>query len=192
VFRLAGITLRVPPLRDRPDEIEPLAKFFARESAADCGRTVAPEFEPAALAALRAQPWKGNVRELKNVVERALLLSDGGTITAKDLAIEGSPEEETLLGANSTSKFPPIHPAAMSSATLPVGPGPSEQPAAPTSLAGLRADVESYEKRQIKDALEQCAGNQSRAAKLLGIGRRTLITKINAYGLRRPRGREDE
>ena len=89
-----------------------------------------------------------------------------------------------------TAQLPSLPAAAASSATLRVGPPPGE-PAAPSSLAGLRADVESYEKKQILDALgEQCAGNQSRAAKLLGIElRRTLITKIQR--LRAPPCRAD-
>ena len=94
IFRLAGITLRVPPLRERPDEIEPLARFFARESAAECGRTEPAEFHPLALAVLRGHSWTGNVRELRNVVERALPpVRQAEVITAADLSLDPQDDE---------------------------------------------------------------------------------------------------
>ena len=76
-FRIAGITLNVPPLRERPDEIEPLARLFVRRAAATLGRA-SPQLAGDTLAALRAYRWPGNIRELRNVMDRATLLC--GTI----------------------------------------------------------------------------------------------------------------
>ena len=83
LFRIGGFTIVVPPLRDRPTEILPLAEHFARTTAAEQGRT-APLFTDDARAALSAYSWPGNVRELRNAIERALVLSSE-TITAGDL-----------------------------------------------------------------------------------------------------------
>ena len=80
-FRLNGITLTIPPLRERTDEIAPLAALFLANGRRAAGTSRAPALSPAALALLRAYAWPGNIRELRNVIERAVLLSSGGTIT---------------------------------------------------------------------------------------------------------------
>jgi len=83
-FRLAGAVLALPPLRERPLEIEALARRFAVEAASRLGQP-APELADAALAALRAHPWPGNVRELRNAIERAVLLVEGSTVELRHL-----------------------------------------------------------------------------------------------------------
>ena len=83
LFRIGGFTIVVPPLRDRPAEILPLAEHFARLAAAELGRA-APPFSPDARAALEAYEWPGNVRELENAIERALVMC-GDAITLADL-----------------------------------------------------------------------------------------------------------
>jgi DNA-binding NtrC family response regulator len=85
-FRLNGITLTIPPLRDRVEEIEPLAHRFIAAAAAAAGRQP-PVVGADALARLRAHSWPGNIRELRNVIERALILGDGGEIAARDLPL---------------------------------------------------------------------------------------------------------
>jgi len=144
-FRINGISLSIPPLRDRPRELEELARRFAEMAAKRRGRQ-APRLAADALAALRAHAWPGNIRELRNVVERAVLLCDD-ELTAQHLGLLSPPRE------------PP---------------------------AKLRTEVDAFEKQRIVDALEQCGGNQTRAAKLLGISRRTLTNRLNEYGLPRP------
>jgi two-component system response regulator AtoC len=169
-FRLNGVTLTLPSLRERKDDILPLAEAFATRACAKVGRP-RPAFDGAARAALEGHLWPGNIRELRNVVERAVLLCQSTRVTVEDLGLA------------------PARPAATPQAAS--GARPSGAPPAPPS-GSLRDDVEAVEKQRILDALEQCAGNQSRAAKLLGIGRRTLIDKLDAYGLPRPRkGRLD-
>jgi two-component system response regulator AtoC len=146
--RLNGVTIDVPPLRERLTEIEGLARRFAEEAARSIGRTP-PRMTAEVLASLRACSWPGNVRELRMVIERAVLLGPEGGISVRDLA-------------------PPA----------------SEASPAPGIDAG-RGSREP-EARKVADALAQCGGNQSRAAKLLGLSRNTLIARIEKYGLARP------
>jgi DNA-binding NtrC family response regulator len=158
-FRLSGVTLEVPPLRLRRVEIAPLARQFALEAALALGRKGGPVLSPGALQFLEEQPWPGNVRELRNCVERAVLLSNSGTLTARDV----DPNPGRPLLENTQKMMKVIVP-----------------------LSGKSS--ESAEREKIQDALTQCAGNQTRAAALLGMARRTLVKKLAQMGLPRPRG----
>jgi two-component system response regulator AtoC len=150
-YRLNGITLTVPPLRERRGEIVRLARAFATEQARDMGRP-APEFSAAATDVLAADCWPGKIRELRNVVQRAVMLSDG-----------------TILREHLPEGFP----RAVAS------PPPAAQ-----------ADDE---RTRILAALAACGGNQSRAARELGISRKVLIARLDSYGVARPRkGEQDE
>lgn len=161
--RLNGITLRIPPLRERKQEILPLARKFAAEAARSMGTTAEPRLSSSAEAALESHPWLGNVRELKNTMHRAVLLARGGVVQPEHLVLE----------------------AAEVSVPAPSAPAPSAvTEAAPEG--DLRAQLQEFERQRIVEALDACAGNQSRAAKLLGISRRTLIARIEAYGISRP------
>jgi two-component system, NtrC family, response regulator AtoC len=157
-YRLNSVTLRVPPLRERPTEIEPLARLFLENART---RFEIPDirFSSAALSALSSHAWPGNVRELKSAVERAALLAKARIIEPSDLGLTT-----------------PISAAAVS-----LGRGPNI-----TELEGLSSD-ENAERERIVRALEQCGGNQSRAAKQLGMSRRTLVRKIAQLQLPRPR-----
>ncbi len=86
-FRLNGISLTIPPLRDRPEEIEPLARAFLNAACAP-GKQRSPRLSPDALEVLRAYDWPGNIRELRNAIERALVLSEGGEIDPEHLPVE--------------------------------------------------------------------------------------------------------
>ena len=97
-FRLAGAVLVVPPLRDRPDEIAPLARAFLAAAAAALGRSV-PTLDDAAVAALGAHAWPGNLRELRNVIERAVLLADGDRISPAELPFATTPAPAPALAA---------------------------------------------------------------------------------------------
>jgi DNA-binding NtrC family response regulator len=160
-FRLGGITLTIPPLRDRTDEIPALARLFLETAAAQAGLPV-PRLSPEALGLLGAYAWPGNIRELRNVVERALLLASGGAgiIGAEHLPVE------KLRG---TGRRPP---------TTVVAPAPA--PLEPRSMVEI-------EKQAMLDALDRCAGNQTRAAELLGMPRRTFCKKLNEHRIPRPR-----
>jgi transcriptional regulator with PAS, ATPase and Fis domain len=175
-FRLNGFTVTLPPLRKRRKEVAPLARFFLDRAAAGRQYMLTPHAE----AALEAYAWPGNVRELKNVVERALVLAGPhGRIEPSHLHLPHGAGHETAyaqepFGPNDT--VPPT----------PYGGVPAVSPNAPNDL---RAQRESWERQQIMSALERTSGNQKEAAILLGISRRTLINKIEAYGIARPRKR---
>jgi two-component system response regulator AtoC len=159
-FRLNGITLAIPPLRERKDELPALARLFLAAGAKQLGEPP-PTLAPEALAALRAYSWPGNIRELRNVMERAMLLSSGGHITAQHL-----PAEKMVRQA------PVVAPVA-------------DAPAAGAPAPSLSMD--EIERQAILDALVRCGGNQTRAAELLGIPRRTFCKKLADHNIPRPR-----
>jgi DNA-binding NtrC family response regulator len=159
-FRLAGITLDVPPLRARTGEIAELAQLFARRAGAELGRSPAPTLAPETLSLLLRHRWPGNVRELRNVIERAVVLATGPSLLPEHLPAK--------LRASSPSLPPP----------------PAEDP-----RELLKRDMAAIEKQHISDALDRAGGNQTLAAELLGISRRTLVSRLSEYDLRRPRKR---
>jgi transcriptional regulator with PAS, ATPase and Fis domain len=163
-FRLNGVTLVIPPLRERRAEILPIAQAILEDACSKTRRRV-PGIDAEARQMLLTYRWPGNVRELRNVIERALLLSSGGAITPAHLPVE---------------KMASIPPPAPTEQTLPPPPPLS-------SPEELRARLDDLERARITAALEQCGGNQTQAAKLLGISRRTLVTRIAEFGLPRPR-----
>ncbi len=167
-FRLNGITLEIPPLRDRPSEIEPLARRFADLAARRLGATSPPQIEPAVWDHLRRYQWPGNIRQLRNVMERAVVLCEGGPIGIDDFA------PDTYVGP------------------APGPPGPSRSPTSPLPALAFGPNNSSNpdERQRIVDALERCAGNQTRAAELLGISRRTLVSRLGEYNMPRPRKRD--
>jgi DNA-binding NtrC family response regulator len=175
-FRLAGATFAIPPLRERRDEILPLAEQFIASASSPLGRSFALSDD--ARQWLTLHDWPGNVRELRNACERAVLLAPGVVIERHHLTTIDDP----------TSRLP--DPANRRSATIPPPPG-IRAPSAGDMPAQVRATVAELEKQRILEALERCAGNQTRAAEVLGISRRTLINRLDEYGIARPRKRED-
>jgi transcriptional regulator with GAF, ATPase, and Fis domain len=174
-YRLNGMTIAIPPLRDRPTEIGPLARAFAALAMTKLGRRGAIAIASDALAVLEAYPWPGNVRELRNAIERAVLLTPGDEIHAGSLPLD-------RLGADdnaATGEFDD----SMTLRTHRVDVGVPE----PGKHSDLHAGVKSYERQRILDALASCDGNQTRAAKLLGISRTTLAARMDAFDLPRPR-----
>jgi transcriptional regulator with PAS, ATPase and Fis domain len=147
-YRLAGVVLHIPALRERSAEIPHLAKRLLAQACLALGREP-PSITPEAMAALVRHSWPGNVRELRNAMDYAALASGG------------SPVEAVHLGLDSAGVA-----------------------ASPDSL---HAEVEQIERQRILQALEAWGGNQTRAAKLLGISRRTLISRMEEWKLPRPR-----
>ncbi|HVT08234.1 MAG TPA: sigma 54-interacting transcriptional regulator [Polyangia bacterium] len=181
-FRLAGITLTIPPLRERLDEIRPLAETFARQICRDLGRAP-PIFPAPILMLLESYPWPGNVRELKNIVERAVLLNSGAVIGTEHLPMEKLSRPVPPPPARMT---PPVLDAYPLSGMTPrqVDAGRVD---VPSPVRAARGATNAAERERIIAALNACAGNQSRAAKLLGIPRRTFLTKLDGYGIPRPK-----
>ncbi len=165
-YRLAGITLRIPPLRERPEEIVLLAERFASEAARALALPSAPEISDEARAALRDHAFPGNVRELKNTMLRAVLLSRGAPLGASHLMLDAPPRSLAAPASGRPTLAPP-----------PVSEGPA---------GDLRAEIQAVERERIQAALDACAGNQTRAAAKLGISRRTLISRIESLGIARP------
>jgi two-component system response regulator AtoC len=155
-YRLNVVPVRVPSLRERPEDVEPLVRTFVRQYADRYGMG-AVEIEPGLLEALRAHAWPGNVRELENTVARLLALAPDERIT---LALWRS-----LAEGPATSSSPP-------SASGDPGPGHP-----------LRARVEAFERALIAEAFEAAARNQSETARRLGVSRPALIEKLHKYGL---------
>ncbi len=159
-FRLNTVTVSIPPLRERCEEIAPLAHLFLSDART---RFNLPSlrFSPCAIDALEAHAWPGNVRELKHVIERAALFATGEIIEAVNLHL-------------------PTHPSVP----------PRQTKAAPSILETFAPREVSClipERERIERALAASAGNQSRAAEALGIPRRTLVRRIADLGIPRPR-----
>ncbi|MDP2801261.1 MAG: sigma 54-interacting transcriptional regulator [Phreatobacter sp.] len=156
-YRLNVFPMSLPPLRERPSDVPALADHFLVAMAASLGRPV-PALTPRALDCLVGWHWPGNVRELRNVVERALVLLDDG---------------ERI----DTRHLPPAI----------AGVGGEVRAAPPRAVDGdLRSIMQSYEARIIETKLFETGWNQSRAARLLRISRRSLIDKLQRYELKPP------
>ncbi len=167
-FRLSGLTVEIPGLRARRSEILPLASLFLERAAQLTGRPL-PRLTPDAMEALLTHGWPGNVRELKNAMIRAVALCVGDVVEREHLALATGPS---------------ARPAPPSAAR----PEPKREPEAEPGRM-MREDLRAYERARILEALRQTAGNQTQAAALLGISRRTLTNKLNAYAIARPRKR---
>ncbi len=156
-YRIHVIAIEMPPLRLRRSDIGNLAMHFLRRFAAEHGR---PQlgFTDRALAALVAAPWPGNVRQLENLVERAVVLAEGPHIDVADL------------------------PSAVTEAVP--APSPASALADDGPIQPLKEALVGPEKRIIERALAHCGGNREQAARLLGINRSTLFHKLRKYGIR--------
>jgi DNA-binding NtrC family response regulator len=185
-FRLNGITLVIPPLRARRKEIVPLAREFIIDACRAAGRPPLAVSERA-LSALEEHPWPGNVRELRNAIDRAITLCTGDTIDVHHL----TPPESVF--ENARDGFVPVDRATIPVVASVEAPSSSQAlpPSPPDSSAlGLHDEAKraarSLEKRRIAEAIERCGGNQTRAAQLLQISRRTLVARLTEYGFARP------
>jgi two-component system response regulator AtoC len=161
-YRLSGVSIRIPPLRERRGEIRPLAETFLRQICQELRRSQ-PGLSGEAVAALEANDWPGNIRELKNVIERAVLLCSGPIIGTEHLP---------------QGRRAPI--------VAPAGPAESTGPRPRYDTPNLSTDQQG-DRLRIMEALASCAGNQSRAAKLLGIPRRTFVARLDRYQIPRPK-----
>jgi two-component system response regulator AtoC len=170
-FRLNGIALTIPPLRERVSEIAELSRVFMARVSAQLSRPLVPTLSAEALALLEGYRWPGNIRELRNTIERAVVLCSGPTILPEHLPLD-------------RMRAAPPSPAASVAPPPSAAPPPLAPPAGP-----LRHEIEALERQRIVDALEQSAGNQTQAATLLGMPRRTLVAKLVAYNIPRPRKR---
>jgi len=154
-YRLNVLQIRIPPLRERPDDVPVLCDYYLKHFNRKFGRKVtgiSPEF----MEALKRYSWKGNVRELRNVMERCVLFSSGSFLTGKEtgISIPAVPEERS----ESVGSFP--------MRDLREGP------------VDLKKELDSFERVYIDRALELSEGNLSRAAQMLGCTRFTLKRRL--------------
>ncbi len=150
--RLKVVSIRLPPLRERREDMDLLSDHFLKEFAAAHSRKISA-MTPAVRKLLRQYSWPGNVRELKNVIESMVVIDTDGVIDVDDLT-------EDIQAATIT----------------PAG----DRHAAADSLLGKPLD--NIEKHYILESLKICGGNREEAARMLGIGERTLYRKIKEYG----------
>jgi DNA-binding NtrC family response regulator len=165
-YRLNSAELLLPPLRDRRSEILPLAKFFLSEECRKLERPRVPTISPEAAELLLQHSFPGNVRELRNAMDRAAVLCLGDVLLPAHLPAR-------IVG---TAKQKPAQEAPTAFATLTL-------PSADIALT----DEELEEKRRMEEALVEFAGNQTRAAEKCGMSRRTFVSRLKQYNLPRPR-----
>ncbi len=154
-FRLKVVEILVPPLRKRRADIEPLARHFLARFAGETGRRVR-DFTPEALEALKTYNWPGNIREMRNVIERAVVLSHGELIERSELALSQLPT-----------------------------PGDTGRHPVDTRSAYKPESLDDVEKRHILATIEAAGGNKTKAASILGIERSTLDRKLTRWAKRR-------
>ncbi|WP_437979970.1 sigma 54-interacting transcriptional regulator [Sorangium sp. So ce117] len=168
-YRLNTMTMTIPPLRARPEDIEPLALRFLDQANQANGRSIRG-FDAESLARLRAYSWPGNARELRNAIERAVVIAEGEWIAEEDL-----PERARAA--------PSSEPAAEAEKELPYQVG--ELTAAPPGGDYLKTRLQRCEAELIVEALRKASGNQTEAARALGMPLRTLVYKLKAHGIKR-------
>jgi DNA-binding NtrC family response regulator len=169
-FRLKVIPIVCPPLRERREDIEPLALHFMRRAALTSGRKV-ERISREALEALQACSWPGNIRQLEWAIERAVLLGERDKIEVEDLP------PEVLENAQATV---PQGAAAAGAATATAVREPGLEPVIP------EGSWEEHEKAKIMEALQRTNWNITRAAQLLGMTFRTLQYRLEKYSIKRP------
>ncbi len=171
-YRLSVFPLRVPPLRERGDDIVPLAEAMLQRLAGQFGLPQLPQLDASARQALLAHDWPGNVRELENVMQRAAILCNGARIGAGDLLLQPGTQPPALR-AVATAPARAFAPAAAAFAPL-----ADEPPALPGAARALGAGQADNERRLIADALRHSGGSRKLAAEQLGISPRTLRHKL--------------
>ncbi|MBI5888148.1 MAG: sigma-54-dependent Fis family transcriptional regulator [Deltaproteobacteria bacterium] len=156
-YRMGEFVIKLPPLRERTEDIMFFAGKFLEESAAELGQPV-KELDAKTIDSLTGYHWPGNIRELKNVIRRAALLSGGSAIKAEHLELSFGKDEKEKDGKG-LSPFKGLH------------------------LVSLRDSVSAVEKEMIIKALESTKNNKAKAASILRIDTKTLRSKIQEYGI---------
>jgi DNA-binding NtrC family response regulator len=160
-YRVNVVTIEMPPLRARPADVPDLARYFLQRFNRDHGKSITG-FTAAALHALQSAPWPGNVRQLENIVERAVVFCTNRTIGIDDLPPTIQRPDPSLIQL-------PVDAISSDGTTVPIQ---------------LKDALGAAEKRILEQALQHCGGNRERAARTLGINRSTLFAKLRRYGVR--------
>jgi transcriptional regulator with GAF, ATPase, and Fis domain len=160
-YRLAVVPIELPPLRDRREDILPLAQHFIAKYNEENGRKVSEQIAPEVLALLEAYSWPGNVRELENAIERAVVIAPSDEVSRQCLRQEISDPQSVAVVSEEGASV---------GAVQDLGRG-----------INFYDQVRRFEIDLIRRALEQTGGHQSRAARLLGMNATTLNSKIKTY-----------
>jgi DNA-binding NtrC family response regulator len=165
LYRINGFQISLPPLRERPEDIEPLTEYTLKQLSG----TSPPEISPEARAALRAYSWPGNVRQLRNCLERGVLLANHNLITLDELPPEVARQSS---GPGLFTGFP-----SQTTGAQTVGAAGID--------AGAPASLREVERQQILSALEQTGWHRGKTAEILGISPSTLYRRLRDYNLER-------
>ena len=163
-YRLRVFEIRLPPLRERREDVLPLAETFLEEIGAAIGRPAAG-ISKEARERLLAYPWPGNARELRNALERAVILAAGGLITAEHLPGPGAREAGRV-----------------SLAALARTEGRGGSSVLSGDLPEEGVNLEALERTLVEKSLARASGNRSQAARFLGLTRSQLYTRLRRYG----------
>jgi DNA-binding NtrC family response regulator len=184
-YRLNQITLTVPPLRERADEIDSLVRRFLARAAGGGAARRRPRLSSEALDVLRSYWWPGNVRELRNMIDRALVLCEGAEIRGEHLDMEKI--RTTRMTASASAYTNANAPTPASTPRLAEAPEPPsampDMPPPPSDLSPSQLE----ERARIISTLAACSYNQKAAAARLSISRGTLFTRMKRYGIPGPR-----
>ncbi|MDD0809623.1 sigma 54-interacting transcriptional regulator [Curvibacter sp. RS43] len=177
-YRLGVLPIRVPPLRERVSDIVALVEVLGEDMALR-NSSAPPELSPQAIALLQAQPWRGNIRELRNVLEQAALRSESGQI---DVGLLQGVLQDSGLDPVLAVKPPPVPGPAMAFSAAPVAdhtaPVGLTADVAAAAIQPLAEQVAALEQQAIARALHHTRGNKVAAARLLGISRATLYERL--------------
>jgi transcriptional regulator with GAF, ATPase, and Fis domain len=162
-FRLSVFPISIPPLRERPADIPILARYFVDRFCRDLNKP-SLVLSPQALEALMAYPWRGNVRELQNCIERVVILTEGETIHPRHLSLVAPAERDTPGLASDVDPWDAI------------------------DLSGPLAEVsrrvlQQVERRKISQALREASGNLGGAAEILQVSYKAMLAKVRDLGL---------
>ncbi len=170
-FRLNVVNLRVPPLRERPSDIQALAEYFAKKYA-EVNQVDERSIGADAMKVLKAHTWPGNVRELENTMHRSVLLASGDEISAAAVLLPDASGNLAVTGSGeSRAPEDAVYSAPQGDTSV--------DPEVSATLVGKT--VAEVERDLIIDTLKHCLGNRTHAANILGISIRTLRNKLNQY-----------
>jgi two-component system, NtrC family, response regulator HydG len=163
-YRLNTILVEIPPLRERKEDLLSLAEFFFSKCRAEQKKKI-KSIDSKVMDFLLSYDYPGNIRELRNIIERLVVLADNGCVSEKDLPDYAGNSNESLV----------------------IQAGFQDDPEAPEEIKPLKDFKRRFEAEYIRKALVSCGGNMTEAAKLLGISRRQLFNKVMDYGLKTKR-----
>ncbi|HLQ44803.1 MAG TPA: sigma 54-interacting transcriptional regulator, partial [Planctomycetaceae bacterium] len=179
-YRLNVISIALPTLAERKEDILELALYFLKRSSEKLGKHLS-QIDDDTLVALKRHSWPGNIRELENVIERAVVLAEGETVTLADLpreVLDGSP---SALKTVVLKPVPASKPRNSARLDVPESVGTS-------AIRFSRDDLDEFAEREsLEHALRSTSGNKAEAARMLGMPRSTFFSKLRKYRINKPR-----